>query len=164
MPNTIAARALPETASTGILISVVASLATTLVIFSWHGASIAAKAHPMDFAVFLGLTAVLMLPAVDIYGKGSITVTGVTLLATGFTFGVGAGILAGIFAAAAHAIRRRSKPHKAVFNTASFAIAAGAGAAVYQTLPHSGSPLQALSPGLRAASRSRSSTSGCSRS
>ena len=85
--------------ATGILIAAVASLATALVIVTWHGSLAAAKAHPVDFAVFFVLTAALMLLAVDIYGKGSISVAGVTLLATGFTFGIGAGVLAGIFAA-----------------------------------------------------------------
>ena len=95
----------------------------------------------LDFAVFFVLTAALMLLAVDIYGKGSISVAGVTLLATGFTFGVGPGILAGIFAAGIHAVRRRSKPHKAVFNAAVFAIAAGVGVAIYHALPSPSSPL-----------------------
>ena len=72
------------------------------------------------------------------------------LLATGFTFGIGAGILAGILAAGVHAVRRHAKPHKAVFSAASLAIAAGAGAAVYHGLPHSGPPLQALVPGFAA--------------
>jgi hypothetical protein len=123
----------------------VASLATALGILTWHGASLAAKSSPLDFAVFFVLTAALMLLAVDIYGRGSISVSGVTLLATGFTFGVGAGVLAGVFAAAIHAIKRRSKPHKALFNAATFAVAAAAGSAVYRALPH-GSPLASLVP------------------
>jgi HD-GYP domain-containing protein (c-di-GMP phosphodiesterase class II) len=137
MSNSPPARAPQESGATGALIAGVASLATALVFLTWHGASTAARSHPLDFAVFLVLTAALMLLAVDIYGKGSISVSGVTLLATGFTFGVGAGILAGIFAAGVHAIRRRSRPHKALFNAATFAVAAGAGAAVYHALPHS---------------------------
>jgi hypothetical protein len=137
----------PEVGAIGFLISVVACLAIALIIFTWHGAAIAATANPVDFAVFFALTAALMLLAVDSYGKGSISATGVTLLATGFTFGVGAGILAGALAAGAHAVRLRSKPHLAVFNAASLAIAAGAGAAVYRSLPHSSSPLEALVPG-----------------
>src|SRR3954454_11946971 len=113
MPQTVTARAVPETASrvtTGLLIAGVASLATVLTVFTWHGAWVSAKAHPVDFATFLVLTAALMLLAVDIYGKGSISVAGVMYLATGFAFGVGAGVAAGIFAAGVHAIRRRSKP------------------------------------------------------
>ena len=106
----------------------------------------AAKSHPVDFAVFFVLTAALMLLAVDIYGKGSISVAGVTLLATGFTFGIGAGVLAGIFAAGVHAVRRRSKPHKALFNAATFAVAAGVGSAIYLNLPHSSSPVVDLLP------------------
>jgi HD-GYP domain-containing protein (c-di-GMP phosphodiesterase class II) len=146
MADSLPARASPEPGATGALIAGVASLATALVILTWHGAEIAAKSHPVDFAVFFVLTAGLMLLAVDIYGKGSISVSGVTLLATGFTFGVGAGILAGIFAAGVHAVRRRSKPHKALFNAATFAVAAAAGVAVYRSLPHSHSPIVEVAP------------------
>ncbi len=121
-----------------------------LVDFTWHGAGIAAKAHPVAFAAFFVLTAALMLLADDIYASDSISVAGVMLLATGFTFGIGAGILAGILAAGVHAVRRHAKPHKAVFSAASLGMAAGAGAAVYHGLPHSGPPLQALVPGFAA--------------
>jgi len=146
MANNLPARASTESSSTGALIAGVASLATALVVLTWHGAEVAAKSNLLDFAVFFVLTAVLMLLAVDIYGKGSISVSGVTLLATGFTFGVGAGILAGVFAAGIHAVRRRSRPHKALFNAATFAVAAGAGAAVFHALPHSHSPIVEVLP------------------
>ena len=135
-----------EAGGTGVLIAAVASVATALLIFTWHGALHAATAQPVDFAAFLVLTAALMLPAVDIYGKGSISVAGVMCLATGFTFGIGAGVIAGAFAAAVHAIRRRSKPHKALFNVAALATSAAAGVAVFQVLPHSSSPLSQLLP------------------
>ena len=118
-----------EAGGTGVLIAAVASVATALLIFTWHGALHAATAQPVDFAAFLVLTAALMLPAVDIYGKGSISVAGVMCLATGFTFGIGAGVVAGVFAAGVHAIRRRSKLRKALFNVAAFATSAAAGAA-----------------------------------
>jgi HD-GYP domain-containing protein (c-di-GMP phosphodiesterase class II) len=144
-PSSPPARGLPES-GTGALIAVVASIATALVIFTWHSSVLAAKSDPLGFAAFFLLTAALMLLAVDIYGKGSISVAGVTLLATGFTFGVGPGVLAGIFAAGVHAVRRRSKPHKAVFNAAVFAIAAGAGAGIYHVLPSSRSSLPMLLP------------------
>src|SRR3954452_11253594 len=149
MPQAMTARAAPETAAgaiTGLLIAGVASLATVVTWFTWHGAWVAAKEHPFDFATFLVLTAALMLLAVDIYGKGSISVAGVMYLATGFTFGIGAGVLAGVFAAGVHAIRRRSRPHKALFNAAAFAVAAGAGVAVFHALPHSSSPIVELLP------------------
>jgi len=140
-----------ETGAIGVLIGAVTSLATAFAILTWHDAERAAVAHPLDVAVFLLLTSALMLLAVDIYGKGSISVAGVTLLATGFTFGVGAGVAAGIFAAAVHAVRRRSRPHKALFNAATFAVAAGAAAGVYHAFPQSGSAVVQLVPALAAA-------------
>src|SRR5436305_2254572 len=74
----------PPDAGTGVVIAAVTSAATALLIFTWHGAWAAATSHPVDFVVFLVLTAALMLLAVDIYGKGSISVAGVMYLATGF--------------------------------------------------------------------------------
>jgi hypothetical protein len=144
--STLTARASPESGATGVLISIVVSLATALIIVTWHSSVTAAESHPVDFAVFFVLTAALILLAVDIYGKGSISVAGVTLLATGFTFGVGAGILAGVFAGGVHAVRHRSNPQKALFKAATFALAAGAGTAIYLALPHSSSPLIDLMP------------------
>ncbi len=140
------ARSAQEPGGTGALIAAVASVATALVVFTWHSSVLAAKAHPLDFAVFFVLTAALMLLAVDIHRKGSISVAGVTLLATGFTFGTGPAVLAGIFAAGVHAVWRRSKPHKAVFNASVFAIAAGVSVAIYHALPSSSSALLMLLP------------------
>ena len=144
------ARSWPESSATGTVISTVVAVATALMIFTWHGAALAASGHPLDFAVFFVLTAALMLLAVDIYGRGSISVAGVAMLATGFSFGVGAAVFAGIFAATVHAVRRRSKPYKALFNAATFAIAAGAGADVYRLFPDTATPVYLLGPALLA--------------
>jgi HD-GYP domain-containing protein (c-di-GMP phosphodiesterase class II) len=146
MSTTVPARASSESGATGVLISGVASLATALIILTWHGAWSAAQAHPLELAVFFVLTAGLMLLAVDIYGRGSISVAGVTLLSTGFVFGVGPSLLAGVLAAGIHAARRRSKPYKALFNASVFAVAAGAGSEVYHLLPHSSSALVSILP------------------
>jgi len=42
-----------------VLIGVVASLATALVIFTWHGAWEAARVHPVDFSAFMLITSAL---------------------------------------------------------------------------------------------------------
>jgi hypothetical protein len=143
-------RTSPESRATVFLICTVALGATALVALTWRSAWLVASAHPVDLGVFFVLTAILMLLAVDIYGRGSVSVAGVTLLATGFTFGIGAAVGAGIFAAAVHALRRRSKPYKAIFNASSFALAASAGTEVFRLLPHSGSPLVSLGPAIAA--------------
>jgi HD domain len=137
MENDLPARASAKVGATGVLIVGVSSLATALVVVTRHQAWIAANAHPLGLAVFFLLSSALMLLVVDIYGKGPISLAGVTLLATGFTFGVGVGLAVGIFAAGVHAIRWLSQPHKALFHAAVIALATGAGAAVYRGLPHS---------------------------
>ncbi len=137
----------PEPDPTTISIGAGVLLASALVVLTWHGVAIAVKAHPVGFVAFLALIAGLMLLVVDIDEKSSISVSGVAVLATGFTFGIGAGVVAGVFAAAVHGVRRRERAHKAAFKAASLALAAGAGVAVFRALPGSGSSLTTLARG-----------------
>jgi putative nucleotidyltransferase with HDIG domain len=148
--SSTAVRVTPSEGSVGVLISSVASLATALLVLTWNGAWEAASAKPVDFACYLVVTAALMLLAVDIYGRGSISVAGIGLLSLGFTFGVGAAVWGGIFAAGVHAIRRRSQPHKALFNAATFALASGAGAGVFALVPHGSSTVASIVPAILA--------------
>jgi putative nucleotidyltransferase with HDIG domain len=57
-------------------------------------------------------------------------------------------VWAAIFAASIHAVRRRSKPYKLLFNAAAFAIAAGIGTEVYRHAPVSGTPSSLVLPSL----------------
>src|SRR5947207_904007 len=136
--------------SVGVLITCVVSAASVLLVLTWRGAWSAATDTPVAFAIFLVLTVALMLMAVDVYGRGSISVAGVGLLAVGFTFGVGAAMVAGILAAVVHALRRRSRPHRALFNAATFALAAAAGAAAYHAFGDHHSTAATLGPALAA--------------
>src|SRR5579863_2919825 len=120
------------------------ALTAALAYFSWSAAFAAARAHPLDVGVYLGLTAALTLLAIDLEGRGSISVAGVTLLAIGFSFGVGAGVYAALVAGGVHAVRRGSRPQRALVNAASLALATGAGVETYRLVPHSGSPIAVL--------------------
>jgi putative nucleotidyltransferase with HDIG domain len=91
-----------------------------------------------------------MLAAVDVYGRGSITVAGIGLLLVGFTFGIGAAAFTGILVAVVHGVRRRSRVHKILFNAGNFALAAAAGAGVYALWGHEGSALASLAPAFAA--------------
>jgi putative nucleotidyltransferase with HDIG domain len=112
------------------LISALASTTTAVLILSGPGAWRAAEARPVTFLSFLGLTFGLQLLTVDVYGRGAVSVAGVGILATGFAFGVGAAMAAGLFAALVLTLRNRVVLHRALFNAATFSLAAAAGSAV----------------------------------
>jgi hypothetical protein len=90
--------------------------------------------RPGTFAGFLAVTVALQLMAVRIRDRGAISVAGIAFLATGFTFGPGGAILSALVAAAVHALRSRPPLHRAVFNAASFSLAAAAGSGLYHLL------------------------------
>ncbi len=132
-----------ETSHVAALITSLASLATAVLVLTAHGAWSAAHARPLAFAVFLALSVALQLAAVDVYGRGSISVAGIGLLLVGFTFGVGAAAFTAVLVAVIHGVRRRSRPNRVLFNAATLALAAAAGAGVY-ALPHGHSALAEL--------------------
>ena len=90
--------------------------------------------RPLAAAYMLGLTLVLQLFSVEIYGRGSIGVSAIGLLAAGYLLGPGPAMAIAVFAAAFQWIRTKGVLHRAVFDAANFAIAAAAAAAVYHGL------------------------------
>lgn len=117
-----------------IVISLVASATSALLVAtSMHGWHRVVE-RPFVFLAFLGLTLTLQVMAVNVYGRGSIAVSGIGLLAIGFTFGVAPAMSMAIVAAALQAIRVRSRMHRALFNAGTFSLAAGGGTLVYELL------------------------------
>ena len=132
-------RAVRDTSSIGVLVSLLASAASASLVATGPAALEAAARQPATFASFVALTVLLQVIAVDVYGRGRISVAGIGLLATGFTFGIGAAMATAVLTAVVHAAQSRPKPHRALFNAATFALSAGAAAATYQLvdqLPH----------------------------
>lgn len=137
----------------GVLITAVASIAAAAIAVTGPTAVHRIQARPLEYACFLGLTLALQLLAVEVYGRGSVSVSGIGLLAVGFAFGAGAAMLTALIAAVVHLVRRRSKGrlHRSIFNAASWALSAGLGAAVFAALtgPGSSSAMQ-IAPALAA--------------
>lgn len=123
-----------------ILISLTASAASAVLAGTASGAWHAISAAPIAFVSFLGLSIALQLLAVNVYGRGSISVSGIGLLAVGMTFGVGAAMATAILLATIQAVRNRSRAHRAVFNAATFSLAVAAGTSVYHLAHGSGLP------------------------
>jgi hypothetical protein len=101
-----------------------------------------ARAHGGDLAAFF--VATLVLQALSLKGfASSVSVSGLGMLAVGFTFGVGPAMATAFLTAAVHVVRRRPKIHKALFNAACWTLATGAAVGLYQVL---GGPHDATGP------------------
>src|SRR5581483_2760640 len=68
------------------------------------------------------------------YSRGSISISGVAMLGTAMVLTPGAAMIVGLVGASVHAVRRRPKFHRAVFNAATFALAGAAGGAAYHAV------------------------------
>jgi putative nucleotidyltransferase with HDIG domain len=134
-----------------LLISLIGSATTGIAVAAsvhgWHHVG----QRPWIFLGFLALTAVLQTMAVDVHGRGAITVSGIGQLAIGFMFGVAPAIAAAVLAAAIQAVRARSPLHRAIFNASNFALAAAGGTVAYELLGgHADKGLYRMLPALAA--------------
>jgi putative nucleotidyltransferase with HDIG domain len=116
-----------------VLITIVCVAASVVVALTGRGAFDVIAARPFDAAAFALLTLGLQLLAVPIYGRGSISVAAVGLLATGFSLGTGVAIALAILVAAVQFVRSRGLLHRAIFDAANFTLATGAAALAYET-------------------------------
>jgi hypothetical protein len=109
-----------------------------------HAGGAAEAVHPSrSLVAFALVTLTLQALSVNAYGRGSISVSGIGLLAIGFVFGVGPAMVVALLAAAVHALRRRPMVHKILFNAALFVLSTGAAAGIWSLLGGNGSSLAA---------------------
>jgi HD domain len=88
--------------------------------------------EPGQVATLLGLTLVLQLFSVRVYGRGSVSVSAIGMLASVFLLDTGTAMAMAVVAALAQWLRRRGELHKAIFDGANFAISAVAASLVFQ--------------------------------
>jgi hypothetical protein len=86
------------------------------------------------FVAFTLVTLTLQALSVNAYGRGSISVSGIGLLAIGFTYGAAPAMAVAVLCALIHALRKLPKLHKIAFNAATFVLSTGAGVAVWSAL------------------------------
>jgi hypothetical protein len=128
----------PATASSGldervvILIIGLAIVACAGLIAASHGLVATASAEPARIATLLGLTLALQMFSVRVYGRGSVSVSAIGVLATAFLFDTGTTMAIAVLAAIAQSVRSRSQLYKAVFDAANFAVAGAAASLVFQ--------------------------------
>jgi hypothetical protein len=140
-PRPVVARpSAPDTPSSGLdervvmLIVGLAILACTALSTTSAGVLSSATHEPARIATLLALTVALQMFSVRVYGRGSVSVSAIGILASAFLFDTGTTMAIAILAAVAQAIRMRSEFHKAVFDASNFALSAGAASLVFQAL------------------------------
>ncbi len=94
--------------------------------------------RPFVLIEFCLVAVALAWTPVQIYGRGSFTFAGAGVLATSFTLGVGAGMLAAFLVAAVILVRSGGLMHRAAFNAATLALATAAGGGMFDLLSRPG--------------------------
>ncbi len=117
-----------------ILIIGLAILACGGLIAASHGLVATASAEPVRIASLLALTLALQMFSVRVYGRGSVSVSAIGILASAFLFDTGTTMVIAALAAVAQSIRSRSQLYKAVFDAANFAVAGAAASLVFHAL------------------------------
>jgi putative nucleotidyltransferase with HDIG domain len=116
------------------LITVVASAASAVFVLLADGAWETVSERPGQLLVFGGLAVALQLAAVEIYGRGALSFSGMGILATGFALGPGPGMVAALLVAVVNLFVQRGRLDRAAFNAANLALSAAAAAGTYQVL------------------------------
>jgi putative nucleotidyltransferase with HDIG domain len=116
------------------LIIFVASAGSAVFVALVDGIWQVAAERPDELVLFVALAVGLQLAAVEIYGRGSLSFSGMGILATGFALGPGPGMLAALCVAIVNLLVQQSRLDRAAFNAANLALSAAAAAGAYQLL------------------------------
>jgi hypothetical protein len=117
-----------------ILIIVLALAACGSLIATSHGLVATASSDPGRIATLLALTLALQMFSVQVYGRGSVGVAAIGILASAFLFDIGTTMAIAVMAAIVQWIRTRSQAYKAVFDAANFSLSGAAAAFLFQLL------------------------------
>jgi putative nucleotidyltransferase with HDIG domain len=116
------------------LITLVASAASAVFVLLADSAWQTASDRPKELIVFAGLAVALQLAAVEIYGRGALSFSGMGILATCFALGAGPGMVAAILVAVVNLFVQQSRLDRAAFNAANLSLSAAAAAGAYHLL------------------------------
>jgi hypothetical protein len=92
------------------------------------------QAQPQRVAALFVLTLLLQLFSVQVYGRGSVSVSAIGILTSAFVLNTGTAMGIAVAAALLQWLRRRGHFYKAVFDAANFALSTGAASLVFHTL------------------------------
>jgi putative nucleotidyltransferase with HDIG domain len=93
--------------------------------------------QPGQVVTLLALTLLLQMCSVQVYGRGSVSVSAIGILTSAFLLNTGTAMGVAIAAAAAQWLRRHGQLYKAVFDAANFAVSAAASSLIFHALPQS---------------------------
>jgi hypothetical protein len=91
--------------------------------------------QPLRVATLLALTLALQLFSVQVYGRGSVSVSAIGILATAFVFDTGTTMAIAVLAASVQAARRRAELYKWAFDAANFALPGAAASLIFEAIP-----------------------------
>ena len=124
--------AVPDPPAANALITVVACLASGLIVVaaphSWH----VIDGRWAPFATFVAVTLGLQLVSVQVYDRGAFSFAGSGMLALGFAFGIGAAMVVSALMGLINLVRRRGRLNRGIFDAAQWALAAAAGTGTYR--------------------------------
>jgi membrane-associated HD superfamily phosphohydrolase len=89
--------------------------------------------EPMRVVTLLGLTLVLQLFSVPVYGRGSVSVSAIGVLASTFMLDTGTAMAIAVAAAFVQWLRRRRDLYKGAFDASNFALSTAAASLVFHT-------------------------------
>ena len=115
----------------GLLITLAAVVATAAWIVTAPGMLASLEHDPLSVAAMLALALALQLFSVEVYGRGSLSVSAVGLLTAGFALGPGPAITIGFLTTLVQWARVRGLAHRAILDLANLGLSAGAGGLVY---------------------------------
>jgi hypothetical protein len=117
-----------------MLVIALAVLACASLAAASQGLVATASEQPARIATLLALTIALQMFSVQVYGRGSVSVSAIGIVASAFLFDTGTTMAIAVLAVVAHWIRTRCELYKAVFDASNFALSGAAAALVFQLL------------------------------
>jgi hypothetical protein len=117
----------------GLVIGLVIAACVGLIVAS-QGIVTTVSAEPARVATLLALTLALQMFSVQVYGRGSVSVSAIGIVATAIVFDTGTTMAIAVLAAVAQWLRRQNELYKGVFDAANFAVSAAAASLVFQAL------------------------------
>jgi hypothetical protein len=124
----------PVDARVSGLIGAVAAVASAGIAFELPAIVGMVAADPRRTAAMLALTLVLQLFSVRVYGRGSVSVSAIGILAAAFLLDAPTAMTLAVAAALVQWLRSRGQLYKAIFDAGNFALSAGAAGVVYHAL------------------------------
>ena len=110
----------------------IAGAATIALTVTAHEIVTTVAEQPIRVATLLALTLALQMFAVEVYNRGSVSVSGIGIVASAILFNTGTAMAIAVVAAIVQSVRRRNPElYKGVFNAANFAVSAAAASLVF---------------------------------